>query len=64
MDQLLVDLGPAAEAEVGQPVILIGQSGDQRIGADDLGQLTGTISYEILCAIAARVPRVYVNDPR
>ncbi|MDR1213178.1 MAG: alanine racemase [Propionibacteriaceae bacterium] len=59
MDQLMVDLGPGSKIGVGQPVVLLGRVGGQRISADDLGQATGTISYEVLCAIAQRVPRVY-----
>ncbi|MDR1079362.1 MAG: alanine racemase [Propionibacteriaceae bacterium] len=59
MDQLMVDLGRASKVGAGQPVVLLGRSGSQRISADDLGQATGTISYEVLCAIAQRVPRVY-----
>ncbi|MDR1388186.1 MAG: alanine racemase [Propionibacteriaceae bacterium] len=59
MDQMMVDLGPDCDLGPGQPVVLIGRDGDQSISADDLGQATGTISYEVLCAIAQRVPRVY-----
>jgi alanine racemase len=44
-------------------VTLIGVDGPERIEADELGALAGTISYEVLCAIAARVPRVYVDTP-
>ncbi|MDR1449819.1 MAG: alanine racemase, partial [Propionibacteriaceae bacterium] len=61
MDQLLVDLGSDSALAAGQPVTLIGHDGAERIGADDLGALIGTISYEVLCAIAARVPRLYTG---
>ncbi len=61
MDQIMVDLGPDSTVGVGEQVTLIGADGDERIGADELGALSGTISYEVLCNIAARVPRVYVN---
>jgi len=61
MDQIMVDLGPDSAVLPGQPVTLIGQDGPERIGADDLGRLTGTIPYEILTGLAARVPRVYVS---
>ncbi|MDR1807056.1 MAG: alanine racemase [Propionibacteriaceae bacterium] len=59
MDQFMVDLGPAASASPGDRVTLIGADGAERIGADELGGLVGTIPYEVLCAVAARVPRVY-----
>ena len=61
MDQCLVDLGPGATAEAGQAVTLIGHEGAERIGADDLAALLGTIPNEVLCAIAERVPRLVVE---
>ena len=60
MDNLTVDLGPGgAGVSVGDPVVLIGRSGDERILAEDLARLLGTINYEITCGLTARVPRVY-----
>jgi alanine racemase len=59
MDQMMADLGPGSALSAGDSVTLIGRDGGERIGADDLGAVIGTISYEILCAVAARVPRVY-----
>ena len=35
------------------------EDGGERITADDIGQLTGTIGYEIVCDISKRVPRLY-----
>ena len=58
MDQLLVDCGPGAEVVVGDDVVLLGTQGDERITADDWARRLGTISYEILCGIGPRVPRV------
>jgi alanine racemase len=64
MDQLLVDCGPASDAAVarGDEVVLLGAQGDERITADEWAARLGTISYEILCGIGPRVPRVYVGD--
>ncbi|MDR0285787.1 MAG: alanine racemase [Propionibacteriaceae bacterium] len=61
MDHCLVDLGPESVVDIGEQVTLIGRDGSESIGADDLGQLAGTVSYEILCGIADRVPRVYIG---
>jgi alanine racemase len=63
MDQLLVDCGPPDGAGVarGDEVVLLGAQGDDRITADDWAERLGTISYEILCGIGARVPRVYLG---
>jgi len=44
---------------VGDEAVLIGRQGDGEITADEVAQLTGTISYETLCRIGPRVLRVY-----
>jgi alanine racemase len=59
MDMLMVDVTDVAGAEVGDDVTLIGGDGGQSITVDDLARWAGTISYEILCGISKRVPRVY-----
>jgi alanine racemase len=43
----------------GDDVVLIGGQGSERITADDIAAMTGTISYEVLCGISNRVPRIY-----
>jgi alanine racemase len=57
-----VDVGPQAAVRVGDRVILLGADGDERETAEDLAQRVGTISWEILCGISERVPRVYHHD--
>jgi len=61
MDQFLVDAGEE-RAAVGDEVVLIGEQGGERISAEDWAALLGTISYEVVCAIGARVPRTYVGE--
>jgi alanine racemase len=61
MDQTMVDVTEIPGVEVGDEVALIGEQGELTITADDLAQHTGTIAYEVLCAIGARVPRVMVD---
>ena len=58
MDQILVDCGPDAAVAAGDEVVLLGSQGDERISADDWAVRLGTISYEILCGIGPRVPRI------
>ena len=60
MDQLMVDCGDDP-VRVGDPVILIGRDGDEEIGAAELADRAGTIAYEIVSSIGARVPRTYVG---
>ena len=57
MDQTMIDLGPEPALSVGDEVVLIGRSGDEEITAAELAELQGTISYEVTCAIGARVAR-------
>ena len=61
MDQLLVDLGdePAAPDD---EVVLLGRQGSEEITATEWGQRLGTISYEIVTGIGARVPRTYTGE--
>jgi alanine racemase len=59
MDQLMVDCGPGAEVQPGDMVVLLGEQGDQRITPDEWATKLGTISYEVVCAIGARVARRY-----
>ena len=59
MDYCMADITDLPEAGVGEPVVVFGSQGQAHISADELARLTGTISYEILCAVSARVPRYY-----
>ena len=61
MDHTMVDVTDIPGVERGDEVILIGEQDGARITGDDLASLTGTIPYEVLCAISARVPRVMVD---
>lgn len=62
MDQFMVDVGDA-EVSAGDEVVLIGAQGDDRIRAEDWADRLGTIGYEIVCGISARVPRVVLTGP-
>jgi alanine racemase len=61
MDNVTVDLGPETDVEPGDPAVLIGAQGDERIDAEDLARRLGTINYEITCGISSRVPRVHTR---
>jgi alanine racemase len=60
MDQLLIDCGDD-EVSLGDEVVLLGRQGDQEISADEWAGWAETITWEILCGIGARVPRVLVD---
>ena len=57
MDLLCVDLSDIEDARVGTPVTLWGEG----LPADEVAACAGTVSYELLCALAARVPHLDVD---
>lgn len=57
MDKLCVDISALPEAGVGTPVVLWGEGNP----VDDVAQAAGTVSYELMCALAARVPVIEIN---
>ncbi|MDI6600332.1 MAG: alanine racemase [Thermoanaerobacteraceae bacterium] len=61
MDQCMVDVTDINDVRVGDEVILMGASNGKKIDADDIANDIGTISYEILCGISRRVPRIYIK---
>ncbi|MGH7865807.1 MAG: alanine racemase [Candidatus Binataceae bacterium] len=58
MDLTMIDLTDVPQAEVGDEVILWGGAGDSIISVNDVARLAQTISYEMLCAVGKRVPRL------
>jgi len=69
MDQCMIHLDPAegpGEPPVapGEEVVLIGRQGGETITAGELAAKLGTIHYEVVCMVTARVPRVYVKQGR
>lgn len=65
MDQCMIDLSEIPDISVGDEVILIGQDEfGNKITADDMADNIGTISYEILCDVSKRIPRVYIKDEK
>jgi alanine racemase len=52
MDMIAVDIGDIPEAYIGTPVTLWGEG----LPADEVAAACGTVSYELLCALAPRVP--------
>jgi len=60
MDMLVVDCGDDV-IKTGDEVVLLGRQGDEEITADEWAERAGTITWEILCGIGARVPRILVD---
>jgi len=60
MDLTTIDLSHTTALAPGDDVTLLGVEGDTRLDAQQIAKVAGTISYNILCSISARVRRVYV----
>ncbi|MDI6857893.1 MAG: alanine racemase [Dehalococcoidia bacterium] len=59
MDMCVVDVTEIPYVALDDEVVIIGRQRDEEITAEELAALCGTINYEILAGISARVPRVY-----
>jgi alanine racemase len=58
MDMITLDLRNQPNARVGDPVVLWGEG----LPVDEIAARAGTISYELLCHVAERIPRVMVSE--
>ncbi len=58
MDMITVDV-TGIPVEPGDPVVILGSAGGERIGVDEMARAIGTIPYEVLCRIGTRIERVY-----
>jgi alanine racemase len=58
MDMTVVDITGLEGVEAGEPATLVGRDGGAEITIDEVAELAGTISYEILTGFTPRLPRV------
>ena len=58
MNQTMVNVSHIPNARVGDEVVLVGRQGADEITAEEVAQWLGTINYEVVSEILARVPRV------
>ena len=57
MDMITVDLTPVPASGVGSEVTLWGRSGSgAQLAIDEIARAAGTVGYELMCALAQRVP--------
>lgn len=61
MDMCMLDVTDVDGAAVGDVVTVFGRDGDEFIPVEEHAERLGTISYELVCAISPRVPRVYTD---
>ncbi len=63
MDQIIVDVTAVTLSgrtpKVNDEAVILGEQKGEHITADELAQWAGTISYEMICALGSRLPRIY-----
>jgi alanine racemase len=59
MDMCMIDVSHVPQAQVGDEVTVFGHSGSEFLPVEEQAEKAGTISYELLCAPANRVQRIY-----
>ena len=59
MDLTMLDVGHIKGVRTGDEVVALGRQGDETITADEIAGMLGTINYEIVSSITARVPRLF-----
>lgn len=61
MDQIMVDISKAQDAKVGGEAYILGKCGDATITAEDIAELSGSITYETLARFAGQLPHYYID---
>ncbi len=61
MDQAMLEVTKIPSIKVGDVVTILGKDGNEQLTATEMAEWMGTISYEVVCGISKRVPRVYLN---
>lgn len=59
MDQFMIDVTEVEDVQAGDEVVFLGEQGQERITADEIGALAGTISIEVVTRLGKRMPLVY-----
>ena len=62
MDQSAINVSHIAGVQPGDEVVLIGRQGEAEISAQEVAARLGTINYEVVSQILARVPRISGNE--
>ena len=61
MDQTMLEVTKIPRVKVGDVVTILGKDGNEQLTATEMAGWMGTISYEVVCGISKRVPRVYID---
>ncbi|MBR5497632.1 MAG: alanine racemase [Clostridia bacterium] len=61
MDQFMIDVTDIENVNIDDEVILFGRNG---VSAEEIGSMSMSFNYEVVCAVSRRIPRVYKKDGR
>ncbi len=61
MDLCTIDVTNIPDCIVGDEVVLLGKQGNEYISANEIAAKAQTISYEVLCALGKRAPRIFLQ---
>lgn len=62
MDQMMIDVTEVPEVKRGDMVTLMGIEGQEQITAEEIGSLSHSFHYEMVCNVGKRIPRVYYKN--
>jgi len=59
MDLIMVDVTDIPHVSLGDEVVLMGRQGKKQITPEEIADKIDSVSYDVLCSIGKRVPRIY-----
>lgn len=62
MDQMMVDVTQIPQAQVNDPVVLVGKDGPEQITWEQIAAAADSFNYEFVCGISRRVCRQYIQN--
>lgn len=62
MDQFMIDVSDIPEVAQGDVVTLIGRDGSEEITVEEIGCLSYSFNYEVVCNVGKRIPRIYYKN--
>ena len=61
MDQIMVDVSDIEQVSIGDRAVILGKDGSSVISAEELGEMSDSFNYEVLCNFMPRIKRIYVR---
>jgi alanine racemase len=61
MDVTMIDVTDVSGVEIGDVVTIYGSDGEHLLATNAVARGIGTVTSDLMCAVTARVPRVYTE---